>query len=58
VLQAVAIGTTIAVNSFLPSLLPVVTLLYRASLVMTLFSGWHYGRRARRILDELSPAVA
>jgi cardiolipin synthase len=51
ILQMLLLSTTIAVNAFLPVLLPFVQLLFRASLVMTLFSGWHYMYRARRILD-------
>jgi cardiolipin synthase len=51
ILQMLLLSTTIAVNAFLPVLLPFVQLLFRASLVMTLFSGWHYLYRARRILD-------
>lgn len=58
VLQAVALGTTIAVNAFLPSFLPLVRVLYPLSMLMTVFSGWHYLNRARRILDEVSPAAA
>jgi cardiolipin synthase len=58
VLQAVTLGTTIAVNGFLPSFLPFVRVLFPLSMLMTLFSGWHYMNRARRILDEMSPAAA
>jgi len=58
VLQATTLGTTIAVNGFAPMLLPLATLLFPVSMLMTLFSGWHYGRRAMRILNELSPATA
>jgi cardiolipin synthase len=58
VLQAVALAATIAVNAFLPVLLPLMPWLFRASMLMTLFSGWHYMHRARRILSELSPAAA
>ena len=58
VLQAITLGVTIAVNGFAPSLLPVAKLMFRASMLMTLFSGWHYMQRARRTLDELSPAAA
>ena len=53
ILQMAALSVTIAVNAFVPpaSLLPWVTMLYRASMLMTLISGWHYLNRARRILD-------
>lgn len=53
ILQMVALSVTIAVNAFVPpaSWLPWVTMLYRASMLMTLISGWHYMNRARRILD-------
>ena len=66
ILQMVVLSVTIAVNAFapwippvwMPKLLPVMALLFRASMLMTLFSGWHYMNRARRILSELSPAAA
>jgi len=58
ILQVLALATTIAVNAFAIGLLPFVTVLYRASMLMTLISGWHYLNRGRRILRELSPAAA
>jgi hypothetical protein len=51
-LQAVTLAAAIAVNAFLPSLLGFVQLLFKASLLMTLYSGWGYLRRAARLLDE------
>jgi cardiolipin synthase len=51
-LQAVTLATAIAVNAFLPQLLPFVRLLFRVSLVLTLFSGWGYMRRAAHLLDQ------
>ena len=51
ILQMLLLSTTIAVNAFLPVLLPFAQWLFRASLLMTLVSGWHYMYRARRILD-------
>jgi cardiolipin synthase len=55
VLQAATVATTIAVNAFLPNLLWLAELLFRASLVMTLYSGWGYMRRGDRWLrDEIT----
>ena len=53
VIQAATLGTTIGVNAFVPQLLWLAELLFRLALVMTLFSGWDYMRRARRMLDPL-----
>lgn len=50
VLQAVTLGAVIATNSFWPSFLPVLEVLFRVSLVMTLYSGWHYLRRAHALV--------
>jgi cardiolipin synthase (CMP-forming) len=58
VLQAVTLGVTIAVNSFLPSWLPFAELLFRLALVMTLFSGWHYMRRASFLVRDAAPSHA
>ena len=59
VLQAVTLAVTIAVNAFAPGLRPVAELLFRASLIMTLASGWGYLRRAALMLHEdPSPAQA
>lgn len=59
VLQAVTMATVIAVNAFGPGLRQFAELLFRASLVMTLFSGWGYLRRAALMLrDEPAPAQA
>ena len=52
VLQAVTVATAIAVNAFLPQLLWFALLLFKVSLVMTLFSGWDYLRRGEGLLDE------
>jgi hypothetical protein len=52
VLQAVTLGCVIAVNGFLPGLRWLAELLFRVSLVMTLYSGWDYLRRGERLLDE------
>ncbi|MGZ5443851.1 MAG: CDP-alcohol phosphatidyltransferase family protein [Thermoanaerobaculia bacterium] len=52
VLQAVTLATTIAVNAFLPQLFLFAELLFRLSLLMTLFSGWGYMRRASLLLHE------
>ncbi|HYH07367.1 MAG TPA: CDP-alcohol phosphatidyltransferase family protein [Thermoanaerobaculia bacterium] len=52
VLQAVTLACVIAVNAFTPRLEPLAEMLFRASLVMTLVSGWGYMRRASRILEQ------
>ena len=56
VLQAATIATAIAVNAFLPQLLWLAELLFRVTLVTTLFSGWDYLRRAEKMLLESAPA--
>ena len=53
VIQAVTLGTTIAVNAFLPQLLWFAELCFRLALAATLYSGWDYMRRAKRMLDPL-----
>lgn len=58
VLQATTIATTIAVNAFLPQLRGFVELLFRASMLMTLISGWDYMRRAALIVRGEQPARA
>lgn len=50
VLQAVTLAAVIAVNAFAPGLLGVTEILFRLSLVATLFSGWHYLRRTEEML--------
>jgi cardiolipin synthase (CMP-forming) len=52
VIQAVTLAATIAVNASLPQLRVFAELLFRLSLVMTLFSGWGYMRRASLMLRE------
>jgi cardiolipin synthase len=51
VLQAVTLATAIAVNAFLPQLRTFAEVLFRLSLVVTLYSGWDYMRRASRLLE-------
>ena len=51
-LQAVTLGGAIAANSFFPRVLPFVEVLFRASLLMTLYSAWGYMRRADRLVVE------
>lgn len=60
VLQAGTLGTVIGVNSFVPQLLWLAELLFRVALVVTLYSGWDYLRRAERMLhhDILRPAAS
>ena len=58
VLQAITLGAVIAINGFLPWLLWLAEILFRLSLLMTLFSGWHYMRRSGQMVAELSPSRA
>jgi cardiolipin synthase (CMP-forming) len=53
VVQAATLGTVIGVNAFVPQLLWLAELLFGIAVVMTLFSGWDYMRRAERMLDPL-----
>ena len=53
VVQAVTLGTTIAVNAFLPQLLWLAGLLFKIAAATTLLSGWDYMRRAERMLDPM-----
>lgn len=57
VLQAVTLAAVIATNAFAPVLRPFIEFLFQASLLMTLFSGWGYMRRAALLLQE-EPAPA
>jgi ABC-type uncharacterized transport system permease subunit len=45
-LQAVTLATVMAVNGLLPGLAGAVEVLFRISLLLTLYSGWGYLRRA------------
>jgi cardiolipin synthase len=58
VTQAVTIGAVIAANGFAPSLRPLAEVLFRVSVVTTLFSGWGYMRRTEQLLDEGRAAEA
>lgn len=58
VLQAVTLATAIAVNGFLPQLRTFVEVLFKLSLLMTLFSGWHYMRRAALLRDDVPVSQA
>jgi cardiolipin synthase len=49
-LQAITLGTVMAVNGLLPGLAGAVEVLFRVSLLMTLFSGWGYLRRAALLM--------
>src|SRR5438105_1015334 len=51
-LQAVTLATTIAVNSFLPSLQSFCEVLFRVALVVTLYSSWDYLRRGEGLLYD------
>jgi phosphatidylglycerophosphate synthase len=57
VLQAVTLAVTIGANAFAPGLRLTAEILFRAVLVVTLYSGWDYLRRGERLLDEgIAPA--
>ncbi|HEY6139942.1 MAG TPA: CDP-alcohol phosphatidyltransferase family protein [Thermoanaerobaculia bacterium] len=58
VLQAAALGIVIGVNAFIPSLLWLAELMFRIALVITLYSGWDYMRRAKRMLEDAFAAAA
>jgi cardiolipin synthase len=52
VMQAVTLATVIAVNAFLPRWSTAVAVLFRVSLLITLFSGWNYMRRLSHLLRD------
>lgn len=56
VLQAFTLGTVIGVNGIVPSLGWLAELLFKVALLLTLFSGTDYIRRAKNMLLE-SPAA-
>jgi cardiolipin synthase (CMP-forming) len=56
VLQAAALAAVIGVNASIPKLIWLAEPLFRLSLLMTLFSGGHYVRRARVMLLESAAA--
>jgi cardiolipin synthase (CMP-forming) len=51
-LQAVTLAVVVAVNAFLPALGWAVEVLFRVSMLVTLYSGWGYLRRAALLLRE------
>ncbi|HEV7764138.1 MAG TPA: CDP-alcohol phosphatidyltransferase family protein [Thermoanaerobaculia bacterium] len=52
VLQAITVATIVAVNAFLPRLAGPVEVLFKVTLLITLYSGWDYMRRASLLLKE------
>jgi cardiolipin synthase (CMP-forming) len=52
VLQALTMAAVLGANAFTRQLVPVAEVLFVASLVMTLASGWDYMRRAERTLES------
>lgn len=52
VLQAVTLAAAIGVNAFMPRFIWLAELLFRAALLMTLFSSWDYLRRGRQLLED------
>lgn len=57
VAQAITLGAAVGVNASLPQLQVVVDFFFRATLVITLYSGWDYLMRGRRLLDEENPGA-
>ena len=57
-LQAITLATVVAVNGFLPGLARPVEVLFRISLLITLFSGWGYLRRAALLMRNEQPGDA
>ena len=55
-LQIVTLAAVIAANGFWPRLLPFAELMFPLAMLMTLFSGWDYMRRARQLLWDASAA--
>src|SRR5689334_24205015 len=51
VVQAFTLGTAIGVNAFVPQLLWLAELFFKVTVVITLYSGWDYMRRAEGMLD-------
>lgn len=56
VLQAVTLGAVIGANAFVPRLLWLAHVMFHIALLITLFSGADYIRRAKRMLLESAPA--
>jgi len=57
-LQAITLAAVIGANGFAPRLAALAEVLFRVSLVITLYSGWGYMRRAEGLLQEASSAHA
>jgi cardiolipin synthase (CMP-forming) len=51
VAQAVTLAVAVMVNAYTPALRPLCELLFRITVVLTLYSGWGYLHRGRRLLD-------
>src|ERR1043165_2264379 len=58
VLQAATLGVIIGVNAFVPSLLWLAEAMFRVALIATLYSGWDYLRRGKRMLAESVASAA
>lgn len=56
VLQAVTLGTVIGVNAFVPRLEWLAEVMFRVSLLATLYSAGDYLRRGRKMLDAVGAA--
>ena len=50
VIQAVTLGIAVAANAFGPKLLPFLEILFRITVVATLFSAWDYLRKGKAML--------
>ena len=56
VVQAITLGGAIGANAAFPHVPAIAEVLFRVSLVTTLFSGWDYLRRAEKMLLESAAA--
>ena len=57
-LQAITLGAVIGANAFEPRLAMLAQVLFRVSVVLTLYAGWGYMRRAALLIDERATASA
>lgn len=57
VAQAITLGVSVAVNAGFTQVQVVAAFLFRTTVVITLYSGWDYLRRGRRLLDDSNLAA-
>ena len=58
VMQAATLAAAIAVNGFAPWMRGLLEVLFRLTVLITLYSGWDYLNRGRRLLDDGARASA